>query len=151
MRCFDLREACGDIVRATHDLPGIGGYKIGLTLALGFGLKAVVEMIRRQTEKPIIYDHQKAGTDIPGLGSEFARIVSSSGVNAVILFPFGGAATERAWIADCQEEDLTVLVGGHMTQPEFLASEGGFVAEDAPGLIYITAAVNGYQLRRSGQ
>jgi len=29
-----------------------------------------------------------------------------------------------------------VLVGGHMTQPEFLVSEGGFIADDAPERIF---------------
>ncbi len=93
--------------------------------------------------KPIIYDHQKGGTDIPELGEKFAKAVKNAGVNAAILFPFGGAATEREWIKVCKAEGLTVLVGGHMTQKEFLVSEGGFIDDSAPECMYNIAAFNG--------
>jgi len=92
---------------------------------------------------PIIYDHQKGGTDIPDLGPKFAKAVKSSGADAVILFPFGGGATAEAWIKSCQEEGLVVLVGGHMTQPKFLENEGGFIADFGPEAIYRLAAEKG--------
>lgn len=130
------------IVVATSDVPGIGGYKLGFRLGLR-GLKRSADTIRKYTELPIIYDHQKGGTDIPDLGAEFAQDLKSFGINAAILFPFGGAATERKWIKACQEAGLAVLVGGHMTQPEFLESEGGFIADSAPNRIYTIAAENG--------
>lgn len=136
-------EKLGEIVSATADVPGIGAYKVGLELSIPFGLSQVVQTIRRSSELPIIYDHQKGGTDIPDLGPKFAKAVKSSGADAVILFPFGGAATERKWIKACHEEGLTVLVGGHMTQPEFLESEGGFIAELGPNWIYTIATENG--------
>lgn len=129
-----------DLVMATSGVPGIGGYKVGLELVIPFGLKRVVEIIREQSQLPVIYDHQKGGTDIPELGLKFAKAVKSSGVDAVILFPFGGAATEREWIKACQNADLVVLVGGHMTQPEFLVSEEGFIADFGPRRIYQIAA-----------
>ncbi|MFH1423973.1 MAG: orotidine 5'-phosphate decarboxylase / HUMPS family protein [Candidatus Nealsonbacteria bacterium] len=133
-----------DLVAATKDVPGIGGYKIGLELAIPYGLAAIVKSIRYQhTQLPIIYDHQKGGTDIPELGTKFAKAVKGSGVDAVILFPFGGAATEEAWIKACQDAGLTVLVGGHMTQAKFLDNEGGFISFNAPELIYKIAAKNG--------
>ncbi len=129
-----------DLVIATSRIPGIGGYKVGLELAIPFGLKKVVEIIRYQSQLPVIYDHQKGGTDIPDLGTKFAKAVKSSGADAVILFPFGGATTEREWIKACQDQDLIVLVGGHMTQPEFLEFEGGFIANFGPRRIYQIAA-----------
>lgn len=132
-----------DLVDATCDVQGIGGYKIGFALGLTYGLEKVVKVIRGLTDLPIIYDHQKAGTDIPDLGPTFAEVVAKSGVNAAILFPFGGAATEREWIDACWDENLTVLVGGHMTQKEFLASEGGFIADTAPTDMYTIAANEG--------
>lgn len=126
------------LAMATSGLAGIGSYKVGLELVIPFGLKEVVKVVRAQSDLPIIYDHQKAGTDIPELGLKFAEAVISSGVDAVILFPFGGAATEREWIKECRDSGLTVLVGGHMTQKEFLESEGGFIAD--PEKIYRIAA-----------
>lgn len=132
-----------DLVAATKNVPGIGGYKIGLELAIPYGLAAIVKSIRYQhTQLPIIYDHQKGGTDIPELGTKFAKAVKGAGVDAVILFPFGGAATEEAWIKACQDVGLVVLVGGHMTQAKFLDNEGGFISYDAPERIYKLAAKN---------
>jgi len=136
----DLRKL-GELALATCEVSGIGAYKVGLELVIPYGLRQVTQAIRRYSELPIIYDHQKGGTDIPGLGPKFAKAVKSSGADAVILFPFGGAATEREWIKACQDEGLVVLVGGHMTQEEFLHEEGGFIAE--PEKMYILAAQNG--------
>lgn len=136
-------ETLRELVKSTCDVEGIGGYKVGLELAIPNGLIAVVNAIREYTDLPIIYDHQKGGTDIPELGEKFAKSVKLSGVDAVILFPFGGAATEEKWIKACQKEGLVVLVGGHMTQEKFLASEGGFIEDKAPEEIYLIAAENG--------
>ncbi len=133
-------EKLRDIAIATSGVPGIGGYKVGLELTIPFGLGPVVQTIRQHSKSPIIYDHQKGGTDIPELGVKFAGAVKSSGADAVILFPFGGAATEREWIKACQEEGLVVLVGGHMTQKGFLESEGGFIAGIGPTRMYDIAA-----------
>jgi len=133
-------EDLEELVRDTCDVKGIGGYKVGSILAIRYGLTEIVDAIRKYTSLPIIYDHQKGGTDIPQLGEKFAKVVAESGVNGVILFPFGGAATEREWIKACRNAGLIVLVGGHMTQKEFLFSEGGFIADLAPEKIYEIAA-----------
>ncbi|HID72957.1 TPA: hypothetical protein EYP38_03360, partial [Candidatus Micrarchaeota archaeon] len=53
-----------EIVKATADIEKIGAYKVGISF-LDVGLKAVVDATRKHTDKPVIYDHQKAGTDIP--------------------------------------------------------------------------------------
>ncbi len=137
----DLKKL-GELVEATAGVSGIGAYKVGLELVIHFGLGRASETIRKYSQLPIIYDHQKGGTDIPELGPKFAKAVKSSGADAVILFPFAGAATEREWIKACQEEGLVVLVGGHMTQPEFLESEGGFVADLSPYAMYTIATEN---------
>ena len=136
-------EKLQELAIATRKVDGIGGYKVGLELVIRFGLEEVVKKIRDHSQLPIIYDHQKGGTDIPELGAKFAKAVKSSGADAVILFPFGGAKTEREWIKACQGEGLVVLVGGHMTQAEFLVNEGGFIGELSPEKIYMIAAENG--------
>ena len=133
-------EELENLVTETCDVDGIEGYKIGLALGLTYGIGEVVATIRKHTNLPIIYDHQKAGNDIPEMGSTFATVVARGSVDAAILFPFGGALTEREWIKACQDQNLYVLVGGHMTQREFLSSEGGFIADNAPPRIYSLAA-----------
>ena len=126
------------LVKETCSVEGIGAYKIGLELALRFGIPAVVDEIKKQTNLPIIYDHQKAATDIPELGEKFAKAVK--GVDAVILFPFTGPETEKAWIKACKKEKLGVIVGGEMTHRGFLESEGGFINEKESFAIYEIAA-----------
>lgn len=136
-------EKFAELIEKTCLVEGIGGYKVGLALALEKGLPWVVGNVKEFTDLPVIYDHQKGGTDIPDMGTTFAKVCKKAGVDAIILFPFGGAKTERDWIKASQDAGLTVLVGGHMTQPEFLASEDGFIADQAPDRIYRIAAESG--------
>lgn len=134
------------LVEATWRVDGIGGYKIGFRISSGaLGLQTMVSHIHDITgsSKPVIYDHQKGGTDIPDLGPGFAEMLVWADVDAVILFPFGGSKTQMEWTKACQEVGLTVLIGGHMTQEGFLASEGGYITDDAPQRIYIRATEQG--------
>ncbi|MDO8460833.1 MAG: orotidine 5'-phosphate decarboxylase / HUMPS family protein [bacterium] len=136
-------EKFSELVKATCLVEGIGGYKVGFELGLEMGLPKTVDIVRKHTNLPIIYDHQKAGNDIPGTGLNFARVCKKSGIDAIILFPFSSPITEEAWIKESQNAGLTVLVGGHMTHEKFLHSEGGFIADDAPKRIYTIGAQNG--------
>ncbi len=87
------------LVKETHNVSGIGGTKVGLDLALGYGLPRLVETTKSINPNSVfIYDHQKGGTDIPDLGRNFANRCRSSGVDAVILFPQSGPATQEYWV-----------------------------------------------------
>jgi orotidine-5'-phosphate decarboxylase len=112
------------------------GFKIGFSLGLTFGLSRVVETIRRHSDRPIIYDHQKAATDIPDTGQLFARTLKNSGVNEVILFPQAGPETMRAWVQAMGEQGLKTIVGGLMTHKAYRVSEGGFLADEGIERIY---------------
>jgi orotidine-5'-phosphate decarboxylase len=129
-------------VKATADLDSVGAYKIGAILALSAGLPAVVEMARKYSNKPLIYDHQKAATDIPEMGLPFAETLQRIGISAVILFPLAGPETQNSWIRAAQDAGLRVIVGGLMTHPTFLCSDGGYVRDDAVDKIYGLAAQN---------
>ena len=128
------------LVEETSNVPGIGGYKVGFELGLGHGLPKVVEAARRYTKKPIIYDHQKAGTDIPDTGKNFAKVCKKAGIDAVIFFPQAGPETERAWIYYALEQGLKVIVGGRMTHPAYTVSEGGFITDEGALDMYRIAA-----------
>lgn len=136
----DSLEDFKKLVEKTCSVEGIGGYKIGFALALAHGLPKLVETTRAFTDLPLIYDHQKAATDIPEMGEVFAKKCASAGVNAVIFFPQAGPATQEAWIRAAQKEDLGVIVGGEMTHPEYLDIDGGFIVDQAPAVIYSYAA-----------
>ncbi len=128
------------LIKQTANIKGIGGYKIGFELGLNYGLPKVVEVARNLTDKPLIYDHQKAGTDIPDTGKNFAKVVKKAGVDAVILFPQAGPETERAWIYHALDNGLKVIVGGRMTHPAYTVSEGGFITDEGALEIYRIAA-----------
>ena len=136
-------EKLSKLVESTYLVEGIGGYKVGLALALEKGLPNIVDLILYHTDLPVIYDHQKAGNDIPAMGATFAKVCSKAGVDAVILFPFAGPKTEKDWIQACQDQGLGVIVGAHMTQPNFLASEDGFIADESPDRIFTLAVEEG--------
>jgi len=123
--------------------PGVYGFKIGFSLGLGHGLPAVVERIRAHSDKPVIYDHQKAATDIPDTGALFARTLADAGVNEGILFPQAGPATLAAWVDALRDAGLKVIVGGLMTHRAYQVSEGGFLRDDGILQIYRDAAARG--------
>lgn len=141
--CDVSLELYEKIVRETKDIDGVGGYKVGFMLGLNYGLPKIVELTRKYTEKPIIYDHQKAGTDIPETGKGFAGVCKKAGIDAVILFPQAGPETEKAWIEAAKEENLGIIVGGSMTHPKYKRSEGGYIADEAVLEIYLLAAEMG--------
>ena len=141
--CDFEKDKFEEVVRETCDIPEIGGYKIGATLGLSVGLPSIVRIARDYTSKPLIYDHQKAGTDIPDTGKAFMTMLKECGIDAVILFPLSGPATQTAWIKSAQEVRLPVIVGGHMTHERFTVSEGGYVADEAVEKMYSNAASHG--------
>jgi orotidine-5'-phosphate decarboxylase len=119
------------LLSATADLDHIGAYKIGAVLGLSAGLPSVVSAARRYTSKPLIYDHQKAATDIPDTAEAFMRVLRDAGIDAVILFPLSGPKTQLAWMSAGHAAGLTVIVGAHMTHPGFVASDGGYINDEA--------------------
>jgi orotidine-5'-phosphate decarboxylase len=77
------------------------------------------------------------------MGELFARTCKSSGITGVIIFPQAGPATEEAFINAIVSEGLIPLVGGEMTHPRYLASEGGFIKDESIEEMYLTGARNG--------
>lgn len=131
------------LVQAVDKHPLIYGYKLGFTLGLMNGLPSVCELIGKYSRKPLIYDHQKAATDIPSTGKLFADIMKRSGIREVILFPQAGPETLKAWSQSLMGMDLKVIVGGIMTHPAYLESEGGFIRDTAGTEIYRLAYTEG--------
>ena len=131
------------LVESTTNVDGIVGYKTGFILGLTNGLSNVVDAARDFTDKPIIYDHQKAGTDIPQMGPEFADLMKESGVDSAIIFPQSGPVTEEAFVKELVKRDVIPFVGGEMTHKGYLSMEGGYIRDDAPPEMYIRGAKEG--------
>ena len=134
----DTLEKLEKLVKSTCNVKGIGAYKIGFELVIPFGMNEVIKIIRKHTKLPIIYDHQKAGTDIPDMGLTFMN--SCKGVDAVIIFPQAGPETEAAWIKAAQKSKMHIIVGGEMTHSGYLKETGGFLENDTPKRIYEIAS-----------
>ncbi|MCK5015941.1 MAG: orotidine 5'-phosphate decarboxylase [Candidatus Peribacteraceae bacterium] len=131
-------EMLEKLVSETCNVKGIGAYKIGFELVIPFGMRNVIDVIRKHTDLPIIYDHQKSGTDIPATGAKFMR--ACKGVDAVIIFPQAGPETEKEWIKAAKNEGMEIIVGGEMTHPGYLEKDNGFILDSAPKRIYEIAA-----------
>ena len=138
-----------EIVEDTANLEKVGGYKIGVSF-LHIGLRAVVELAREYTDKPIIYDHQKAGTDIhESTPDRFMDSMARAGVDAIILFPLSGPVTQYEWTKAAQDRGIGVIIGGMMTHPRFLEtdcsnSKKKDYVEVFEGLGYVNGRLRGY-------
>ncbi|MBM5805703.1 MAG: hypothetical protein FJZ49_06565 [Candidatus Verstraetearchaeota archaeon] len=128
------------VVASTCKLNGIGGYKIGFALALKYSIPAVMDAIRKYTAKPVIYDHQKGGTDVPHTGALFSDVLAEAGVDYAILFPFAGPSTEAAWVEALTKKGIVPVVGAVMTIPDFLKEGGGYIDGNSAARIFETAA-----------
>ena len=129
-------EEVKKLVETTSSVNGIVGYKVGFILGLNYGLRNVVEAVRELSDLPIIYDHQKASTDIPEMGTEFAVVMKNAGINSAIIFPQSGPATQEAFIKSLIKEGVVPMVGGEMTHPKYLTSDGGYLRDEAPEEMY---------------
>ena len=78
------------VVEQTTSVPGVIGYKVGLTATLRLGLGNAVHQLRACTDLPLIYDHQKAGPDVPDMAPKFSTTCKEAGVDGLILFPVAG-------------------------------------------------------------
>ena len=137
-----LQEA-ETLARLSLRFKEIVGYKIGFSLGLRFGLHEVTETLKKINPLSVIYDHQKAGTDIPQMGEPFARCCKEAGIDGVIVFAQAGPKTLESFISSIFEHGMTPIVGGLMTHPGFLVSDGGYIIDDAPRQIYQTALNKG--------
>lgn len=134
-------EVFPGLVAQMQGVEGLGGVKIGFELGLGLGLKTCVELVNDANPDLVsVYDHQKAGNDIPATSKNFARAMKRSGVDAAILFPFNGPVVERAWIGELQDQGVGVIVGGKMTHEQQASSEGGYIADEAFDEIFVLAS-----------
>src|SRR5579863_4863445 len=112
-----------NLVNAAKNCSAVSAVKVGFTLALRFGLSAVVSSVKSVSPVSVIYDHQKAGTDIPQMGRPFARTCREAGVDGIIIFPHAGPRTLEAFASAALENDLIPIVGIMMTHPGYLVSD----------------------------
>ena len=131
------------LVEMTHDIEGIVGYKLGVVGALRLGLRGAAQAVRDLTDLPIIYDHQKAGPDIPDMAGKYVSICRDAGVHGLILFPLAGERSVREFVGHAQREGLDPIVGGALPFAEYYVSGGGYVADDVLERIFALSVTLG--------
>lgn len=104
--------------------------KVGFSLVIPFGLAKVIRTIVETCSLPVIYDHQKAGSDIPQTADLFARQCRAAGAGAVIVFPSSGPLTFRRYLEAALACGLTAIAGLEMTHQFYLQSDGGWLLND---------------------
>ncbi len=131
MPSMDMTDlgAAVSLARAVAESPHVSSFKFGFALGLSAGLPVAVRAFREFTKKPIVYDHQKAGTDIPDTGVLFAKTMQHAGINEAILFPQAGPITLEAWVKALQDAGIVPVVGAVMTHKGFTQSEGGYLSD----------------------
>ncbi|MBI2075798.1 MAG: orotidine 5'-phosphate decarboxylase [Candidatus Aenigmarchaeota archaeon] len=134
-----------NLVISTAGIDGIVGYKLGFMLGLRYGLPDIVSLVKDESDLPVIYDYQKAGTDIPEMADNFASIMKDVQVDSAIIFPQAGPATHEAFVNALKKAGVIPMVGGEMTHPQYLEKDGGYIRNDAPEDIYKLAASLGVE------
>lgn len=119
------------VVERTTRIEGVVGYKVGLTAALKLGLGGAVRHLRAVTDLPLVYDHQKAGPDVPDMAAKFASTCREAGVDALILFPVAGPRAVVEFAGNAYRQRLLPIVGGDLPFADYNASGGGYVVDDA--------------------
>jgi orotidine-5'-phosphate decarboxylase len=138
---FSSIKKLESIVESTNDLDFVVGYKVGAELAIASTISDVVQTIRKFTNLPIIYDHQKFGADDPGFcGSSFLETIKGAGIDAVFIFPFGGIASLKAAVDKSIETGLIPVVGGDMVHKGFITEDKGYLESSAPQKMYLDGA-----------
>lgn len=124
-------DALARVVDATSQVDGVVGYKLGLTAVLRLGLFEAVRRIRALTDLAIVYDHQKAGPDMPDMGPKFVSLCREAAVDGLILFPIAGPRAIETFVGGAVDAGLFPVVGGEIPVPDYTIGGGGFVADDA--------------------
>lgn len=130
----DALSSLEELVGAAASVPAFKAIKVGAMLGLRYGLPRIAAVVDNRL--PIIYDHQKAGTDIPAMGANFAALCADSGIDQMIIFPQAGPETLKAFVQACLDRGVDPIVGLTMSHPSYLDWEGGWIDGTSPSRIF---------------
>jgi len=129
------------LVKVLSNEPAIVGFKVGFALGLTGTLAAISFLAHKNNpDTKVMYDHQKAGTDVPFTGEIFAEVMKMSEVDQAIIFPLAGPVTQKDWTQYLQKKNITPVVGGAMTHDHFWNADGGYMDKGSVEHIYRLSA-----------
>jgi len=128
------------VVKSTTKVKGVVGYKLGLTTVMRFGLEESMRRLRDLTDLPVLYDHQKAGPDMPDMAKKFTAMCQQAGVDGLILFPVAGPTAVDGFVGEAVKAGIAPVVGGEIPVSDYCVSGGGYMIDDALDRILARAA-----------
>lgn len=99
--------------------------------------------VRGLTDLPILYDHQKAGPDMPDMAKKFTALCAEAEVDGLILFPVAGPAAVDGFVGEALKAGIAPVVGGEIPVADYGVSGGGYLLDNALDLILARAAEGG--------
>lgn len=132
---IDQLDRIDEVVKATTGVEGVAGYKVGLSSVLRLGLAESIRRLRDITDLPLLYDHQKAGPDMPDMAAKFSQMSKDAGVDGLILFPVAGPTAVRGFVGEAINNGLIPVVGGEIPTPDYCAAGGGYLVDNALDMI----------------
>lgn len=139
---IDSHEQLEMVVRETTKREGVAGYKLGLTSVMRFGLKESMRRLRDLTDLPVLYDHQKAGPDMPDMAVKYTALCKEAEVDGLILFPVAGPTAVDGFVGAAIRSGIVPVVGGEIPVPDYGVSGGGYMLDDALDRILARAVDN---------
>jgi orotidine-5'-phosphate decarboxylase len=139
---IDSHDHLEVVVRETAKREGVAGYKLGLTSVMRFGLKESMRRLRDLTDLPILYDHQKAGPDMPDMAIKYTAMCKEADVDGLILFPVAGPTAVDSFVGEAVRAGIVPVVGGEIPVPDYGVSGGGYMLDDALDRILVRAVQN---------
>ncbi|MFO7872626.1 MAG: orotidine 5'-phosphate decarboxylase / HUMPS family protein [Candidatus Undinarchaeales archaeon] len=111
----------------------IAAYKVSSLQVLEMGLEKVLEELRAYTSLPLIYDHQKACTDIPAIVTNQVDAVASLGIDSFIAVPQGaGSKSLENFVKASKKNKIIPVVLLEMTHP----GANDYLKENTPSKVF---------------
>lgn len=137
----DNTKIISSIITSTRDFPFIVGYKINAESIILSGLESIVKLIKEQSSLPLIYDHQKFGSDNPDISwGGIIEKIKKVGVDALVILPYAGKEILKRIIKSCNKIGLLAIVCGDLSYKGYFNDEGGYIDSDSQQRIYLDAA-----------
>ena len=129
------------IIESTKKLDYVVGYRISSLPVLKNGLDNIKEIIRDRNSKPVIYDHQKFGSDIvDNCTCEMLDAIKSCGFDGIIILPLSGKNALESIVNKCNSIQLLPVVCGDLPYNGYFSGEGGYIEQETQQHIYLKAA-----------
>jgi hypothetical protein len=135
------KSTVAEIITATKEIDYVVGYRLGVRPMIRNGVMDIVDLIKNQTSKPLIYDHQKFGNDLPEICSgDILDDIRDSGIDGIVILPLAGRKVLESIINKCNKINLLPVVCGDLSYTGYFRSEDGYIENDIQQKIYLDAA-----------